>query len=159
MMAGTRVSPCRGTKMDAEQRFLDAMSDEVEPALLLRRALHQVPELGMKEQRTSALITEALEMPVQRILGTGLLARVGGPGAEIWVRAELDALPIPEATGATFAAASGLMHACGHDVHLAALVAFARTCRRMAVGLPAPIVAVFQPREEGSPSGARTLVS
>jgi amidohydrolase len=89
--------------------------------------------------------------------GTGRLVRVldgGGPGVAL--RAELDGLAVVEATGVAWAAPPGAMHACGHDVHLAALVAVGRALAR--VGGPAPALALLQPREESAPSGAREVV-
>jgi amidohydrolase len=82
----------------------------------------------------------------------------GGPdGTHVAVRTELDALPLTEETGAPWASVNGAMHACGHDVHMAGLVAFGRALR--AVGGPRPVLAVLQPREESSPSGALDVVS
>ena len=80
----------------------------------------------------------------------------GKPGS-IAVRAELDGLPIEERTGAPFAATGETMHACGHDVHMAALVALTRAAHGLAEALPAPLLAVFQPSEEAYPSGAQQL--
>src|SRR5207253_3112925 len=90
--------------------------------------------------------------------GAGFCARLGD-GAEraVVVRAELDALPIVEETGAWFAAANGFMHACGHDTHMAALTAVIRACSRLESELPAPLVALFQPSEEAYPSGAQVI--
>jgi metal-dependent amidase/aminoacylase/carboxypeptidase family protein len=73
------------------------------------------------------------------------------------VRAELDGLPIRERTGAPFTATGEAMHACGHDVHMAALVALARAAHGLGEALPAPLLAVFQPSEEAYPSGAQQL--
>ena len=89
--------------------------------------------------------------------GTGAVLRIGGPGPAVGVRAELDALPITEATGVPWAAGPGAMHACGHDVHMAALTALARALHQ--VGPPVPMLAVLQPREEGNPSGALDIIS
>jgi metal-dependent amidase/aminoacylase/carboxypeptidase family protein len=75
------------------------------------------------------------------------------------VRAEMDGLPIAEATGALFAATAGVMHACGHDVHMAALVALIRAARAVEAERPVPLVAVFQPSEETHPSGADRIVA
>ena len=114
--------------------------------------------------------------------GTGRLVRIGPPsGPCIAIRAELDALPILEQTGASWAASNGAMHACGHDVHLAALTAFGRAARRIdlpagpaatpsagpaaglpagsAAGLPVALLAVLQPSEEAEPSGAREIMA
>jgi amidohydrolase len=77
--------------------------------------------------------------------------------APVAVRAELDGLPIAERTGVAFAASDETMHACGHDVHMAALVALARAAHGLGEALPAPLLAVFQPSEEAYPSGAQQL--
>jgi amidohydrolase len=95
---------------------------------------------------------------VERVAGTGLLTRVGPPGEAVVVRAELDALPIEEETGAHFAATNGFMHACGHDVHMAALAALFRAAGGIEDSLPRPLAALFQPSEEAYPSGAEVVV-
>jgi metal-dependent amidase/aminoacylase/carboxypeptidase family protein len=94
------------------------------------------------------------------VAGSGLLLRVGAAtGPAVAVRAEMDGLPIAEATGAPFAATAGVMHACGHDVHMAALVALIRAARAVEAERPVPLVAVFQPSEETHPSGADRIVA
>jgi metal-dependent amidase/aminoacylase/carboxypeptidase family protein len=75
-------------------------------------------------------------------------------GPAIAIRAELDALPVGEATGVPWSATGTRMHACGHDVHLAALTALCTAARQTRTPPPAAILAVFQPREESIPSGA-----
>ncbi|TQS42961.1 M20 metallopeptidase family protein [Cryptosporangium phraense] len=94
---------------------------------------------------------------LETIAGTGRLLRIGPDGPAVGLRAEMDGLPVAEATGAPFAAVNGAMHACGHDVHLAALVAVVRAARR--IDLPAGLVAVLQPREEVGPTGAADVVA
>jgi amidohydrolase len=90
--------------------------------------------------------------------GTGAGAEAGGAlVAPVAVRAELDGLPVRERTGATFSASGEVMHACGHDVHMAALVALVRAAHALRDMLPAPLAAVFQPSEEAYPSGAQQL--
>jgi amidohydrolase len=129
-------------------------------ALRLRERLHACAELSHEEHATGRLISEALgARGVQHVLHTGLLARVGPSGPAVTVRAELDALPIREESGAPFAAAGGSMHACGHDVHMAALVALVRAARRIEGSLPEPLLAFFQPSEEAYPSGADLVVN
>jgi amidohydrolase len=87
------------------------------------------------------------------------VARAGPSGLPtVAVRAELDALPIEEETGAPFAATNGLMHACGHDVHMAALAALLRAARRIQGSLPRPLLALYQPSEEAHPLGADLVV-
>jgi amidohydrolase len=145
------------------QRLLGGIELELPRAIALRHRLHAQPELAHMEQETATSVAAELPVSAQRIDGTGLLARVGadrsdGTGARvIAVRAELDGLPIEERTGAPFTARGGVMHACGHDVHMAALVALSRAAHELGAALPAPLLAVFQPSEEAYPSGAEQL--
>ncbi len=145
--------------------LLAAIERELPRAVALRHHLHAQPELAHAEARTTASIAAELPVPGQAAAGTGLLARVapattatrGAAGAAVAVRAELDGLPVQERTGAAFAATGGVMHACGHDIHMAALVALTRAAHTLADALPAPLLAVFQPSEEAYPSGAQQL--
>ncbi|HTA12327.1 MAG TPA: M20 family metallopeptidase [Solirubrobacteraceae bacterium] len=162
-------------------QLLEGIERELPRAVALRHRLHADPELAHGEQRTAAAIAAELPVACQRAAGTGLIAIVGDgadpgggrpgdpsapgvdadrggtPPAPVAVRAELDGLPVRERTGAAFAASGEVMHACGHDVHMAALVAFARAAYELRDELPAPLAAVFQPSEEAYPSGARQL--
>jgi amidohydrolase len=140
-------------------RLLEGIERELPRAVELRHRLHTLPELAHAEEQTAATI--AAELPVECIdaAGTGRLALVGtGRGGAIAVRAELDGLPMQERTGASFSATGSTMHACGHDVHMAALVALARAAHQLGEALPAPLLAVFQPSEEAYPSGAQELL-
>ncbi len=138
--------------------LLANLENEIPDAIALRHKLHAIPELGYLEFETSRMISEALPVPREALDPTGLLVRVGPAGVPaIGVRAELDGLPVAELTGAPFAATNGHMHACGHDVHLAALVALVRAAHRTPAALPAPLLAIFQPSEERHPSGALEL--
>lgn len=139
-------------------RLLSQLEGELPAAVELRHSLHATPELAHREQRTAELITAALGVHCQPAAGTGLLARVGiDDGALLAVRAELDGLPIRERTGAPFSAGGETMHACGHDVHMAALVALTRAAHALGDQLPCALLAVFQPSEEAYPSGAEQL--
>jgi amidohydrolase len=141
-------------------RLLKALKKQVPEAVELRHRLHAHPELSNQERRTRELLAEALGYQGRRVAGTGLLLRVGpAAGPAVAVRAEMDGLPVGEATGAPFAATGGVMHACGHDVHMAALVALIRAARAVEGELPVPLVAVFQPSEEAHPSGAERIVA
>jgi amidohydrolase len=140
-------------------RLLAGVERELGGAVDLRRRLHARPELAHAERWTAA--TVAAEMPVActEAAGTGLIVLLGSEhGRAVAVRAELDGLPVHERTGASFSASGSTMHACGHDVHMAALVALARAAHQLGDELPAPLLAVFQPSEEAYPSGARELV-
>jgi amidohydrolase len=139
--------------------LLDTLKEELPRANELRERLHRVPEPGHAERTTASLVAESLETPsIESVAGTGLLARAGPPGKAVVVRAELDALPIEEETGAPFAATNGFMHACGHDVHMASLVALFRAAGSVAGSLPKPLVALLQPSEETYPAGADLIV-
>ncbi len=141
------------------ENLWQALEAELPAARELRRELHRHPELSGSESATRDRVLAALGRTALPIAGTGAAVRIGdGPGPSIAVRAELDALPIEERTGVDWASESpGIMHACGHDVHLAALVAVARAVELAGDGLP-PLLALFQPREERYPSGARDMV-
>jgi amidohydrolase len=139
--------------------LLTLLGEEAVGVVELRHRLHAAPELAHREVETARMIAAALPVPAKTVAGTGLLARVGdGPAPPVVVRGELDGLPLVERTGAAFASVNGAMHACGHDVHAAALVALARASARMAPRLPAPLVVLLQPSEEAYPSGALRIV-
>ena len=133
------------------------------PALAaLRRTLHAVPELSMRENVTASLLEgwlRKLDLTPRRIAGTGLTAVVRGParGPTLLARADIDALPVTEETGLPFASTNrGAMHACGHDFHAAALVEVAR---RLSARPPArgAVKLLFQPGEEGANGMGRCL--
>jgi len=139
-------------------RLLERLEIELPGALELRHALHAHPELSHQEHWTVQTIEQALPVASERVAETGCWARVGpSAGAPVAVRAELDALPLRERTGSPFSADGDAMHACGHDVHMAALVALARVCASLADELPRALLALFQPSEEAYPSGAEQL--
>ena len=127
----------------------------------LRRALHRIPELGFEEEKTSALLGEAV-----RGLGRfGSIARTGitldfgvqEPAHRLLLRADMDALPIEEETGLSFASTHPeRMHACGHDAHMAALAVACREIDESSLGDVAVRV-LFQPAEEGK-GGARLAI-
>ncbi|MFC5062919.1 M20 metallopeptidase family protein [Actinomycetospora atypica] len=140
-----------------------ALEAELDAAVELRHALHRDPRVSGDEADSRDLVAAALGAELEPVAGTGGMLRVGGPGPSVAVRAELDALPVVERTDLPFASTAPperpAAHVCGHDVHTAALVALTRAVR--AVGpdaLPAPLLAVFQPREEAAPSGAADVV-
>jgi amidohydrolase len=138
--------------------LLGAIERELPAAVDLRHQLHAQPELAHAETNTAAIVARALPVASTAAAQTGRIARVGGVGdGAVAVRAELDGLPVRERTGSEFQATGAVMHACGHDVHMAALVALARAAHSLAEQLPAPLLAVFQPSEEAYPSGAEML--
>ncbi|MGW2411702.1 M20 metallopeptidase family protein [Streptomyces tubercidicus] len=131
---------------------------ELDDAVELRHRLHARPCLSGDEAAARELVLAALPggHTATEVAGTGAVVRVGGSGPAIAVRGELDALAVHEETWVPWASQHpGVMHACGHDVHLAALVALARAVDR--AGGPVPLLAVLQPREETYPSGAQDV--
>ncbi|WP_232549397.1 M20 metallopeptidase family protein [Propioniciclava soli] len=128
-------------------------------ATSLRRAIHADPHLGGDEGDTRDAFTEATGwLDWTPVAETGAYTRTGPDGPAVGLRAELDALPLTEATGVEWASQRrGIMHACGHDVHLAALWAVLTAARDL--DLPAAMVPVLQPREEENPPGAGDVVA
>ncbi len=129
----------------------------------IRRAIHAWPELAFQEVRTADTVADLLEswgIETHRGLGvTGVVGRIPGrdPGGSIGLRADMDALPMPEAN--TFAHASrnpGVMHACGHDGHTAMLLAAARHLAREP-DFGGTVHVIFQPAEEGQ-GGAQRMI-
>ncbi len=143
-----------------------------------RRDLHRHPELGNHEVRTARVVADhlrALGMEPRTGIGpTGVAAvlRGGRPGPRIALRADMDALPVTEATGLAFASTVkseyrgqpvGVMHACGHDMHVAILMGVAEALAGMREELAGEVMFVFQPAEEGPPvaaevAGARRML-
>ncbi len=127
----------------------------------VRRRLHRYPELAGREQQTAALVLRELERLGitcrTGIGGTGIRAEIGlACGPCVALRADMDALPIRELTGLDFASTrEGIMHACGHDGHVAMLLGAAALLRQ--VDLPGRVVLLFQPAEEAG-NGAAAMI-
>ena len=124
-----------------------------------RRALHRIPEIGLDLPETATFVAAELRncgLEPHRH-GSGLWADIGGRGPLIALRADMDALPIEEATGSPWASMfPGRMHACGHDAHTASLLVAARILAGEK-DLPFRLRAIFQPGEEGF-YGAKSLI-
>lgn len=135
-----------------------ALETELAAAGQLRRRLHLEPRLSGDEADTlDVLLTELGGLPSVRASG-GAVVRAGATGGPaIGLRAELDALPLIEETAVEWRSRNQAMHACGHDVHMAAAVAVTRSVH--AVQAAPPLVLTLQPREESSPSGAIDMIS
>jgi amidohydrolase len=138
---------------------------EVPEMVRLRRDLHQHPELGFQEVRTSAIVAEALEragLPVRRnVARTGVVALVEGahPGPTLLMRADMDALPILQENDVPYASLHpGKMHACGHDGHTSILLTTARLLAGRRDRLKGRVKLIFQPAEEG-PGGAEPMIA
>ena len=131
----------------------------------IRRAIHAYPELGFEEHETAALIATRMAALGARVrtgvARTGVLAEVGGGDPIVAIRADMDALPIMEATGLPFASRlDGLMHACGHDAHVACALGAAMLLAPQPI--PGTVRFLFQPSEEQKAadgwSGAMRLI-
>jgi len=141
-----------------------AAASEMGPRLTAhRRALHRIPELGFAEHRTAAYIESALTefgIAHRRVCGTGIVAVIPGEdGRCVGIRADMDALPVPEAEGREGyrSEIEGRSHACGHDAHVAIVLGLAELLARVE-RLPGTVVLYFQPAEEG-PGGAKPMVA
>ena len=142
----------------------DAISARVGEFIQLRRDIHQHPELAFEEHRTADLVASKLESwgyTVHRGLGgTGVVGTLkrGKSTRRLGLRADMDALPIQEATGVDWASSKpGLMHACGHDGHTAMLLAAAKTLASDAT-FDGTLNLIFQPAEEGGGGAVRMMV-
>ena len=138
-----------------------------------RRDLHQHPELGFAETRTAGVVADhlrALGLEVRTGVGkTGVVGVLRGarPGRTVALRADMDALPVKEATGLAFAStATGtymgetvpVAHACGHDAHVAMLMGAAQVLAGMKDQISGAVVFIFQPAEEGR-GGAQAMLA
>ena len=143
--------------------LLDALQAQAETFIAVRRDIHRHPEMGYQENRTSDLVAgqlEAFGYAVTRGLGgTGVVGQLrrGSGRKSLGLRADMDALPIEEATGLPYASCNaGIMHACGHDGHTAMLLAAARHIAEQ-VQFSGTLNLIFQPAEEGL-GGARRMM-
>lgn len=147
----------------------NTMADKLEPQMIeWRRDFHEHPELGNHETETAAKIAAHLKklgIEVQTgVARTGVVGvlKGGKPGPVVALRADIDGLPVTERTDVPFASKAttmyngqevGVMHACGHDTHIAMLMATAEVLAGMKNDLPGTVKFIFQPAEEGSPVG------
>ena len=136
----------------------------------LRRRLHQVPEIGLHLPLTQQLVLDALVgldlevttgtalSSVTAVLRGGAGGRGGTSGPVVLLRGDMDALPVTEEVAVPYVSTHvGTMHACGHDLHVAALVGAARILHERRASLPGDVVLMFQPGEEG-PGGAEPML-
>jgi amidohydrolase len=148
---------------------IDKAAAAVEQDMLgWRRHLHQHPELSNREVETAKYVADKLRSfglePRTNIARNGVVALLKGgrPGRVVALRADMDGLPVTEETGLPFASRAkgeyegrqvGVMHACGHDTHVAMLLAVAKILSDHRAELPGSVKFVFQPAEEGAPRG------
>ena len=143
--------------------YLSAAFEIEEYLNRVRETLHRYPEEGNSEYFTSEFLEaelKSLGLDVDRILGTALVAVLHGgkPGKRVALRADMDALPVTEATGCSFTSENnGMMHACGHDIHMTAALGAAKLLASKRNDLKGDIVFLFQPDEEGK-GGAQRMI-
>lgn len=163
------ISGLYGQAPSRMQARIDQMVKAIEPKVVeWRRHFHQYPELSNRETKTAARIAEHLKglgMDVQTgVAHTGVVGvlKGGKPGPVIALRADMDALPVSERNSLPFASKVittfneqevGVMHACGHDTHMAILMGVAEILASMQKDLKGTVKFIFQPAEEGSPKG------
>lgn len=133
----------------------------------IRRHIHQHPELSYAEYETAAFISSKLDtMGIEHrtgIAGTGIVGFIrgeaAGRGLTIGLRADMDALPITEAGASEYHSRNeGVMHACGHDAHVAMLIGAAGIIKSLRKEFAGTVLLVFQPGEEKAPGGARMMI-
>jgi amidohydrolase len=160
--AGAASGQSLGAAIDRETQAIESKM------IAWRRDIHQHPELGNREFRTSALVAAHLKKlgyeVREKVAHTGVVAVLKGakPGPVIALRADMDALPVTEEVDLPFASKvrttwrgqeTGVMHACGHDGHTAILMAAAEVFANLRGDLPGTVKLIFQPAEEGLPPG------
>lgn len=130
----------------------------------IRRSLHRIPETAFEEYKTSDFIKRQLEklgLSYQTVCGTGIVSIINGKkgsGKTILIRADMDGLPIEEKTEVPFKSEhKGKMHACGHDVHITALLGVCMILKEIDFNFCGTLKAVFQPAEEGA-GGAQPMI-
>ncbi|PYQ31016.1 MAG: amidohydrolase [Acidobacteria bacterium] len=166
LMSTAAATPSLGQRMD--QRIDDAAARVEQKVIACRRDIHEHPELGNREMRTAKLIADRLrELGIEvkeNVAHTGVvgLLRGGKPGRVVGLRADMDALPVTEQVDLPFASKVrttyngqevGVMHACGHDAHVAILLGVAEVLSGIRDQLSGTVKFLFQPAEEGAPQG------
>lgn len=151
------------------ERVAERATEVMPQVVAWRHDIHQHPELSNREHRTAALVAEHLrslgfDRVETGIAHTGVVGVLEGgrPGPTVALRADMDALPVVERTGLPYASTVtttyngqevGVMHACGHDAHVAVLMGVAEVLAGLRQELPGSVKFVFQPAEEGPPAG------
>src|SRR5712691_2488348 len=167
-IAATASLHAQNSRLDAE---VDARAAQIEGKVVAwRRDIHAHPELSNRETRTADLVAQhlrSLGLEVRTgVAHTGVVGvlRGGKPGPVVALRADMDALPVTEEVDVPFASKVratyngqevGVMHACGHDTHVAMLMGVAEVLAGMRNELPGTVKFIFQPAEEGAPVGER----
>jgi len=162
------ITPIFFVNAQGNEKVAKLAKEYEEDVIKLRRHFHEFPELSNREFKTAERIAEELRKlglkPDVGMAITGVVAVLEGgkPGPTVGLRADIDALPVTERTPIEFASKNrseflgedvGVMHACGHDTHIAMLLGTARILTQMKDEIEGKIVFVFQPAEEGAPPG------
>lgn len=149
------------------QAIKSGVTEFLPEMISLRQHLHKHPELSTREHNTAAFLVRKLtEYGISfksGVAGTGIIATIAGqhPGTRtIALRADMDALPIQEANDVEYRSQhAGVMHACGHDVHMTCLLGAARILQRLRSSFEGTIRIIFQPSEEQFPGGAIAMIN
>ena len=170
LLALTRPAPGTGSESDFGSALRDIASDaalESDYVVAIRRELHRAPELMWEEFGTSALVKRELDsMGIEHrdVASPGVVGVIGTGGSPaVLLRADMDALPVLEESDASFfpdalkSRNEGIMHACGHDGHVAMLLGAAKLLKRREALLNGTVYLAFQPAEEGGAGAARML--
>ena len=144
---------------------IDSITAKIAPEMVaLRRRIHEHPELAFEEHKTAALVADSLKgIGIEPKTGVGKTGVVGvlkgNGGPTLGIRADLDALPITEATNLPFASkVAGKMHACGHDAHTVIALGVAKVLHELKSELPGTVKFIFQPAEE-TLAGAKAMIA
>lgn len=164
------IIPSLSFSQDLHKIALEKAEDIEEKVIEWRRHFHENPELSNREYKTGKKIAEHLKslgLEVETgVAHTGVVAilKGGKPGPVVGLRADIDALPVTERNDLPFKSEvvteyngqeTGVMHACGHDTHIAIMMGVAEVFSEMKVDIPGTIKFIFQPAEEGVPAGER----
>ncbi|MFB4351635.1 M20 family metallopeptidase [Microbacterium sp. LS_15] len=158
--SGTPPTPTAGAAVGAFATEAEALRADL---VAVRRELHAAVEIGLELPRTQEILLRELDgLGLEITCGASLssvtaVLRGGRPGPVVLLRGDMDGLPIAEATGLPFAATSGAMHACGHDLHMAGVLGAVRLLAARREELPGTVVFMFQPGEEGQ-AGGRVMI-
>ena len=152
---------------ELSEKVKNLASEYHETIIQVRRHLHQHPELSKEEHKTGEFIVDFLVKTgitaFRRMAGTGVVALISGskPGSRVVaLRADMDALPVTELNDVPYKSITrGVMHACGHDVHMATLLGAAKILTNLKNEFGGTVKLIFQPSEETYPGGAITMIS
>jgi amidohydrolase len=168
LLLSSSISHASAQNKALTDRIAKLSAQQEAQVIAWRRDIHEHPELGNEEKRTAALVEAQLKklgLEVQTgVARTGVVAllRGGKPGPVVALRADMDALPVTESVNIPFASKArttyngqevGVMHACGHDTHVAMLLGAAEVLSQVKKDLPGTVKFIFQPAEEGSLPG------